>query len=43
MNAYQLINQALAQKLYNEGRDYLDVSTLLIHYGISGRNLLNNL
>ena len=43
MNAYQLINQALAQKLYNEGRDYLDVSTLLIHDGISGRNLLNNL
>ena len=40
MSAYPLINQALAQKGYKEGTDYLDASTLLIHDGISGRDLL---
>ena len=40
MSAYPLINQALTQNGYKEGTDYLDASTLLIHDGISGRDLL---
>lgn len=40
MNAYPLLNQVLAKKGYKEGTDYLDINTLLIHDGISGRDLL---
>ena len=42
MSAYQLINQALAQKGYKEGKDYFDINVLLMCDSVLGRDLLKN-